>query len=85
MIIKPSTTLRNEYPLISELAKQEPVFITKNGEGDVVVMGIELYTKMEEMYRLRNRIYQAEQSRLAGNRTYSLEEIEQEFLTNEGL
>ena len=43
MMIKPSTCLRNEYNDIAEFCKLEkqPVFLTKNGEGDLVVMSIE--------------------------------------------
>ena len=48
MLIKPSTELRN-YAKISELAKKsrEPIFITKNGEGDGVYMSLEVYEKMK--------------------------------------
>lgn len=85
MIIKPRTTLRNDYNNIADLAKEEPVYITKNGEGDLVVMSIDLFEKMEETFRLRNKIYAAEQSRLSGAKTYSLEDMEKEFLTDENV
>jgi prevent-host-death family protein len=48
-IIKPISDLRNKSTEISELAhsSQEPIYITKNGEGDLVVMSIQEYRKME--------------------------------------
>ena len=47
--IRPITDLRNTTE-ISEIchAKQEPVFITKNGYGDLVIMSIETYEAMTE-------------------------------------
>ena len=43
MIIKASASIRQNYNEISELCKatKEPVYLTKNGEGDLVVMDIE--------------------------------------------
>jgi len=43
--IRPSADLRNNYNEISELCHEysEPVFITKNGTGDLVVMSVETY------------------------------------------
>lgn len=77
MLIKPSTALRNEYNEISTLCKEkmEPVFLTKNGEGDLVVMSIDAYQMREEMLDLREKLLDAEAQRLAGCKTYSVDEV----------
>jgi prevent-host-death family protein len=48
-IIKPISDLRNKSNEISSLAHetQEPIFITKNGEGDLVVLSIQEYRRRE--------------------------------------
>lgn len=59
--IKPITDLRNTTE-ISELchAKKEPLFITKNGYGDLVVMSIEAYEEMLNTVELDKAIWEAE-------------------------
>ena len=47
MNIKPSASIRQNYNDIAELCRStgEPVYLTKNGEGDLVVMDINSFTK----------------------------------------
>ena len=55
MNIKPSASIRQNYNDIAELCRStgEPVYLTKNGEGDLVVMDINSFTKREKMLKLR--------------------------------
>ena len=59
--IRPITDLRNTTE-ISEIchAKKEPVFITKNGYGDLVVMSIEAYEEMIDAAQADIAISEAE-------------------------
>ena len=59
--IRPITDLRNTNE-ISELchAKKEPLFITKNGYGDLVVMSIEAYEELIETSKTDTAISEAE-------------------------
>lgn len=77
MNIKPSAAIRKNYNEISELCKRtgEPVYLTKNGAGDLVVMDIETYARRESMLRLRETLVAAEEGRLSGKPGYSVDEV----------
>ena len=77
MVIKPSSSLRNNYTAIAAIAKetQEPIYITVNGEGDGVFMNLEAYERREQMLDLRAKVLQAEWERLSGARTMTIEEV----------
>lgn len=77
MNIKPSAAIRKNYNEISELCKRsgEPVYITKNGEGDLVVMDIETFARRESMLRLRENLVAAEEGRLNGRPGHSIDEV----------
>ena len=75
--IKPSAAIRKNYNEISQLCKEsgEPVYLTKNGEGDLVVMDIEAFTRRESMLRLREKLVAAEESHLNGKTGYTVDEV----------
>ena len=59
--IRPITDLRNTNE-ISELChkKQEPIFITKNGYGDLVVMSMETYERKMALLDVYQKLAEAE-------------------------
>lgn len=56
--IKSSAELRNNYNEISSFCHtySEPVFITKNGKGDLAVMSIETYERMTSCFELYEQL-----------------------------
>ncbi len=78
MNIRPSAAIRNNYNDISNYCKEtgEPVYLTKNGEGDLVVMDIETFSRREKMLKLREELVATEEERLMGKKGYSVDELD---------
>jgi len=60
--IRPISDLRNNSNEISEFCRtsREPVFITKNGVGDMVVLSIEMYERQQAQLDLYAKLAEAE-------------------------
>jgi len=69
-IIRPISDLRNRAHEISELCQQEnqPVFITKNGQGELVVMSREHFEQMQARLDLYEKLSVAEAEESGGER-----------------
>ena len=78
MLIKPSASIRQNYNEIADLCRttMEPVFLTKNGEGDLVVMDMETYARREKLLKLREDLLAVEEERAAGSMGVTPDELE---------
>ena len=67
--IRPSSDLRNNYNEISNFCHNhsEPVFITKNGKGDLAVLSIETYEELCGKFELFRLLNEGLESEKAGN------------------
>ena len=67
--IRPISDLRNNSNEISEFCRtaREPVFITKNGVGDMVVMSIEMYEQQQSQLDLYAKLAESEAEVAAGS------------------
>lgn len=79
-IIRPSSDLRNNYNEISTICHQtkKPVYITKNGAGDLAVMSIELYELLTDRYELYKELEKGIKS-LENGDIYSSEAVYDEL------
>ena len=82
--IKSSTDLRNNYNEISSYCREtgEPIYITKNGRGDLAVMNIDSFNKLMDRYELYRLLEQSEFDFANGNTidfNKSIEELRAEL------
>ncbi len=77
MTIRPSAAIRQGYNEISKLCREtsQPVYLTKNGEGDLVVMDIASFERREKMLALREKLISVEEDRIAGRTGCTLDEF----------
>jgi prevent-host-death family protein len=73
-VIKPISDLRNRARQLSRLCHDsgEPIFITKNGQGDLVLMSIATYERMRAQLELYRMLDEAEVDVAAGDRGVSV-------------
>lgn len=78
MNIRPSAAIRQNYNEIAQLCRdtKAPVYLTKNGEGDLVVMDIESFTRREKMLQLREELLAVEEDRAMGRRGSTIDELD---------
>ncbi len=76
-VIKPISDLRNKANEISRLAHtaDEPIFITKNGEGDMVVMSLTHFAKLQRRLDLLNKLAVAQALRASGDTGKPLSQV----------
>ena len=79
-VIRPSSDLRNNYNEISTICHEtnSPVYITKNGAGDLAVMSIELYEFLTDRHILYKELEKGIKS-LDNGEMISEEEVYEEL------
>jgi len=76
-VIRPVSDLRNKTPEIEAICikEQQPVFITKNGSGHLVVMSQKLYEDQQSLMDLYDKLDEAESQSLSGGKRISHSEV----------
>lgn len=77
MMIKSATALRNDYDGMVRLSKerQEPIYLTRNGEGEMVILPLELWEKRQAELELLAELLNRERGCLAGAKTSTQAEM----------
>jgi len=78
MTIKPSAAIRNNYRKVADYCIEtgQPVFLTNNGEGELIVMSIQAWKEERERERVEKILLQIEAEERAGIYNYTpLDEV----------
>ena len=75
--IRPVSDLRNNFAEISKIVHEnnEPVFLTKNGYGDMVVLSMEAYENLQFESEVYAKLLEAERETEHSDKTYSTKEV----------
>jgi prevent-host-death family protein len=76
-MIRPVSDLRNNFAEISKIVHEtaQPVFLTKNGYGDMVVLSIEAFRNMQFESEVYSKLLEAEREAELTNKRYSSKEV----------
>lgn len=79
--IRPVSDLRNNFADISKTVheSQQPVFLTKNGYGDMVVLSMEAYENLQLDSEIYFKLKEAEKQAAETNTRYSSKEVLQQL------
>ena len=77
MMIRSAAALRNDYDGMVKLSteKQEPIYLTRSGDGEMGFLPIELWEKRQAELELFAEMLRRKQNKLAGAKTYSASEL----------
>ncbi len=76
-LIRPISDLRNNFADISKTVHEtnQPVFLTKNGYGDMVVLSVEAYENLQFESEVYSKLKEAEQEAEQSNIRYSSKDV----------
>jgi len=79
MTIRASADIRTNYNAVIEECREtgEPVYLTKNGQGDAVVMDIASFERREQILRAQEMVLEAYVDNLSGAKTYTSDEVKE--------
>lgn len=75
--IRPVSDLRNNFAEISKIVHEtsQPVFLTKNGYGDMVVLSMEAYENLQFESEVYSKLQAAEREAQLTDKRYSSKEV----------